>query len=320
MAHLALRLDPTSPSALRVLGQVSATDGNEEKARQLILAGNSLNRRDRQSTLWLIDDSVQSGDIDRGMSYFDQLLRTLGDDRGSVIALLTELLSDPRAIAPMERILRRRPNWSEQFWLFVPGNAQALENAATLRVRLDKSMTPEDKKSDSALIASLADAGYYAAGFRVARAVHPELNEVGINNPEFSSSADVAPYNWQATGSNAFAVNISERTDTLEISSSPGSSGDIIRQLVRLNPGTYRPVIMLSGDYQDQSLPELTLSLQCAGSDERQNARLNLPRQRSEERQTLTASANCERYWLTLSTGYSMSAYDISIDRIDLVR
>lgn len=320
LANLTLRIEPTSPSALRALGQLSVADGNRFRARQLILAGDALSHRDRQANLWLIDDSVQRGNLEQGLYYFDQLLRTLGDDRGSMIALFTQLLADERAVEPMEKILKRQPNWSEQFWLFIPGNTAVLENAAKLRVRLDDSMSAEDRKSDSILIAALADAGHYSAGFAVAKTVFPSLSPSGVNNANFSSSADVAPYNWQATGTNAFAVNVSERTNTLEISSSPGSSGDIIRQLVRLDPGGYRPVVTLSEDYQNQSLPELSVSLECAGTDDRQSALILSYSERNAPQSPLTATADCTWFWVVLSSGYSMSAYDVSIERIDLVR
>lgn len=319
LSSLAIRIDPMSPVPLRLMGQLTAAGGDTMRSRDLVLAGDRLNHRDRQANLWLIDYYLKAGNLETGMRYFDQLLRTLGDNRGSVVALLTELLSDPRAVPPLERILRDQPNWSDQFWLFVPGNQRALANAADLRVRLDDYMRADDRKSDGALIVALAENGHYEAGYRVASRVSSDLKPFGVHNAQFTASSNIAPYDWQPTGSNAFAVNVNTRRGLLEISSSPGSSGDVIRQLVRLKPGRYRPVVQLAADQQPQSLPELELSLQCVSSDEGRSIFSRDPSSGEQSVTSVVLDAQCEWYWLTLSSNYAISAYDLALDQINLV-
>ncbi|ASP31064.1 hypothetical protein CHH26_13130 [Qipengyuania flava] len=294
-ARQAYASEPLATDALLVLGLAQ-----EDANLQILQSSLELERRNLAIGAILLQRAAQAGDIETVLDQLNILSRIRPEIRRELVTVLTQSLNDEGSVPVIAQALRHNPPWAEDFWRRVPRDEGALINYLALRKSLPAAATIE---SDAKLIQTLVKTGNFDTAF--------EFREDHARDP---GQTGYPPLDWQlAQGRRKTSTKISANHFSVFIDA--GSSGEIVRKLVKLVPGTYRLEYRIVNEQGDA---KFYADLECVGSN------------RAYDRRSLTNGASewvvepdsCEYAWLSLagSAWESTIATRARLDDVTFIR
>jgi hypothetical protein len=272
--------DPTALTSVTTLGLVAGFRGQEEKADRMFRYAERLSRRDRETQLWLIERSVKRDDVRGALFHYDTVLRSSPELWPHLHPILINASSDQDIARELNRVLRTRPNWSRDLLLRFAGEGRdAVALARVSRGVLDSAVS-EDRlvllqvlgKLVSLRRFDLAWAAYEAAG-PVGRA--PVL----LRDGQFRGA--LPPFDWDFADDGRLTPERRPRDRSgssfaLYLPTSAPTDGEVVRQLLRLQPGTYQLGAEV-GAVPQNSLRRPFFRIVCAADAERRLLQSDFP-------------------------------------------
>lgn len=93
LGRKALRQDPTAVVAVSTLGFDAQLRGQTAEAQRLFGYAEALSRRDLQTQVWAIENSVAQGDVAAALHHYDIALRTSPDAQAVLFPILASAIS-----------------------------------------------------------------------------------------------------------------------------------------------------------------------------------------------------------------------------------
>jgi len=323
-AHEALLREPTSVVGMRTLALHAASQGEHDKARNLMRLAADLNKRDMIVNVWLIEEYSRTGDLQRTLQMYDQTLRSLSfESRGFLLTTMARALEDPVLITPYYHLLRSSPPWAEAFWQQAAQTPAAIGNAATLRGRLASSGTGLSSENDARLLNGLVGLHMFEEAANLYGKIAGASRGSGnlLRNGDFSHEPGLPPFDWKTVSKGEFGAGINTNSGALEISAVPGARGTVAEQLVQLRPGHYNLRVGVTGDMGGAET--LSFEVSCAEDASPQEPVVRTPVVvgRNGLRFDLPAT-KCRFYWarINLAVEETDDGVDLSLDRLLLTR
>lgn len=259
LAVRALRQDPTAVAAVSALGLNTQIRGDTPGARRQFAYAEKLSRRDLQTQLWAIEDSVAQGDVPGALRHYDTALRTSRQASDLLFPVLAGALTEPSVRnALVHRLKRDRPSWGIHFMGFAAAQGPDPKASGELFLDLHRAGLPPPAVAQAALIDRLI-------GFsEMERAWQLYRRETGASDPERSRDPDFArdpaiasQFDWQFVNDADIATTGRPEGGgaVVEVSVAPGAGGTILRQMQLLPAGSYRIESVMSGTATASTAP-----------------------------------------------------------------
>lgn len=263
LARIALRQDPTAVAAVSTLGLDAQIRGDTAGARRLFAYAEHLSRRDLQTQLWGIEDSVGSGDIAGALRHYDIALRTSRNASELLFPILVAAATEPEVRAALAATLVGKPIWGAGFVAYAAGNSPDPRATADLFLDLRRAdvQVPEDARTTliGGLVArSMPDLAwsYYASnrqGVDRRRSRDPHFTA----NLSAPSAFDWVPVNDAGTSA---SIQRSEGGGLVDFAAPASVGGPLLQQLQLMPPGEYSLVGHSIGiDQPEEGRPYWTL-------------------------------------------------------------
>ncbi|MGQ4659011.1 tetratricopeptide repeat protein [Lysobacter sp. F6437] len=135
-ARAALHDRPIDGRAYRVLAQVAQSNGDQQQAGRLYAIAAERWPRDRIAQAALVDRAFAEGDIDRGLTHLDALLRVAPRLRPALLGGLMPYLGDTEMRAGLVQRLAQDPPWRAAMIAPLLAETTPVEPAQTLLAEL----------------------------------------------------------------------------------------------------------------------------------------------------------------------------------------
>lgn len=243
LARLALAQDATATDALDVLAFQAQLRNDTDRTRRIFGYSLLLSRRELRPQLWAIEEAVDRGDIDEVLRNYDNALRTSRDARMLLYPNLAAAIAEPRIRASLERILRTDPVWAKEFIDFIAVSPIDPQAALALFGDPRNADLPISDTTRAGLVNSLTRAGEHEDAWSFYQIFRKGANRRRSRDPRFVFRSNTpAHFDWTTTDQTNISVAILDegRAGILDFSTPPGISGEVVRQLQLLPPGSYR--------------------------------------------------------------------------------
>lgn len=270
-AARALRRQPISPSAARLLGADALRKGDARRAERLVRYAEAMSRRDFPTQLWLIESNVGRGDVKAALLHYDRALKTSNSARTILLPILGQAANDPAIWQPLVRILATRPQWGRQFLQhYVPISTapDALYSIArTLGMDRVPSTDPWLLQGIEKRLVDLFAYPQAAALYNRANGL-PANDRATLRNGGFEQPGDWDPFDWNLIDEQDLAAMrqpspVAGDGNALFLSATNGRGGELAVQLTILAPGRYT-IISKVGGVTGDPLAYPQLSVRCA--------------------------------------------------------
>lgn len=121
LARAALRQDPTAVPAVIALGLNAQLKGDVQGARRLFAYSDRLSRRELQTQMWAIEDSVARRDLCAALHHYDVALRTWRSASDLLFPILAAAISEGPVRREVLRVLSGNSAWEASFVNVRPG-------------------------------------------------------------------------------------------------------------------------------------------------------------------------------------------------------
>ncbi|MGN6817582.1 MAG: hypothetical protein ACTHJR_02820 [Sphingomonas sp.] len=299
LAATALSRDLTQTAAIEFRAVEAEGKGDRARAEQLIDLSDAISRRSLPTRLWLIQRSVDRGDVGGALRDFDLALRTSSAAPSVLLPVLAGATTDPGLVRPIARMLDRPSDWRVMFLDHAVAQGDARGIAAVLLAMCDR-QTITANGIDQALIARLVGARDFALAGRLRDAFAPSAGP----RPMLADGAfgDIAapPFGWSLVERGEIGAERGETNgrSSLMWRAEPGRGGQVAAQLLMLAPGKYRLASRTasSGDATPY------WSLRCGEQGGAMLATLDQPGSAGAAASTdFVVASGCIGQWLTLT-------------------
>jgi hypothetical protein len=248
-AELALRNDPLNARALRILGQLSGLDSDEQKTKHFMRTASRRSLRESIAVYWMTRNSYENGDYHAATRYADILLRTRPDIAEHVLWILGKIAEYETASGDLEQLLAANPPWRPQFFSRLPANISDARTPLEVLLSLKDSPAPPTAADLKSYLNFLISKGFHELAYYVWLQFLPgeQLGKVGLLfNGDFEVVPSGLPFDWTFTQGPGVTIKIGERPDedgghALDLEFGAGRVALLgIVQLVVLAPGNYR--------------------------------------------------------------------------------
>lgn len=299
LAQEALRLDPTTVSAVSVYGLDAQMREDAVGARAAFAYAQQLSRRDLQTQLWAIEDAVGRGDIPSVLLHYDVALRTSRRATDILFPVLGSAITNPAVRAALIRTLGSRPAWQNDFISFVSTKGADPEATAALFMGLRAHGHRVSDEATAAVTTALVRRGSAETAWRYYASVRSKVDRSRSRDPNFQLNlAETTPFDWTPVNDDGASASL-QSGDTggvLNFTAPSGVGGTVLRQQQLLPPGIYRISGVSSGiNSAETALPYWVL--QC--SDGRELGRVTIPAQGNFSGM-LTVPSSCRMQMLNL--------------------
>lgn len=298
LVRRALARDTTQVTAIELRALDLALTGRTAKARLLFALSDQLSRRSLPTRLWLIQDSVDRGDVAGALRNFDIALRTTTDAQPILFPVLAKASADPTLTAPLARALDRPSDWRLSFIEWALTSGVHLDGLANVVARMNDRRFVVGNGIDQQLTERLANDGQFGPASLLNRRFGHAAT--GVADPNFANPSARFPFGW---GLVSDGMLIGERmmlgsSPALKYGAAPGRSGQVAAQLLMLPPGRYTLATRTAAT-GDGEPPYWTIA--CGQSGSAVLAQLDQPlAANAEARTSVTVPAGCVAQWLTL--------------------
>ena len=298
LVRKALARDSTEVPAIELRALDLALSGKAAGARRLFGLSDELSRRSLPTRLWLIQDSVDHGDVEGALRNFDIALRTTTDAQPILFPVLAKASADPTLTVPLARMLESKSDWRLTFLEWAITNGSYLDGIAKLVAQMNDRRFIVGNGIDQQLIEKLADDGQ----FGLANLLNGRFGNIadGVADSNFANPSAHYPFGWGLVSDGMLTTERSSSgtSPMLRYSAAPARSGQVAAQLLMLRPGRYALATKTAAQAQGAA-PYWTLS--CAGRSGAQLVQLVQPLGAGVQAQTgFTVPTNCTAQWLTL--------------------
>ena len=297
----ALRRDVTVPGAIELRAAQLHSAGDTARAARLFALSSAISRRSLPTRLWLIQRSVDRGDVAGALANFDLALRTSTAAPPILFPVLAGAASDPGLVEPIARLLDRPSEWRGTFLSYASGEVDAAVPLAAVVLRMRDRAAVTAGEADRVLIGHLVKQGEFATAKRIEERFGRGVPRgVLLIDPDFSRPEALYPFGWgllDSAETGAARSRVGGRS-ALAFRAVAGAGGQVATQLLVLEPGAYRLATANAAAPADPSvLPFWTVT--CAGNG---GGRLALLRQPAALRDPAVADFNvpggCGAQWL----------------------
>ena len=303
LTQQALERDATIPAAIEMRAAQAEAQNDAAREKRLFELSSAISRRSLPTRLWLIQHSVDAGDVAGALENFDVALRTSMAAPDVLFPVLANASSDPSLAVPIARILDRPEDWRESFLHFAITEAHAAPGMAAVVTRMRDRRLIVDKQIDQSLVGELVAEKQFDLARRVHDAFSPSAGRDLVADALFADSRMTYPFGWELiqTGTSGAQRVRSEGRSALEYQVSPGGGGQAATQLLTLAPGDYRLTVTTARPANDRvSQPFWTLT--CGDEDEGQLALLDQPSvAEASAAVDFTVPDGCTGQWLALT-------------------
>lgn len=243
LAREALRHDPTAVAAISTLGLNAQIRGDKVSARRFFTYSERLSRRDLQTQLWMIEDSVGRGDIHGALHHYDVALRTKLESRDLLFPVLASASSDPRIREELLKTLSNRPLWASEFIGFVAANGPDPRSTAQLVLAARKAGVAIPDGVDAAVINGLLARELVEDAWSYYKATHPGADRRRSRDPNFATTAEqITAFDWEALNEAGMSTSVQRagQNGVFDFSAPASVGGALLQQKQILPPGTYR--------------------------------------------------------------------------------
>lgn len=299
----ALARDVTQPAAIELRALQAQADGDGRRETRLFELSDAISRRSLGARTWLIQRSVNRGDVQGALEDFDIALRTSTAAPPILFPVLVRAASDPGLTAPIARLLDRRQDWRGMFLHYAVADAHAPPGVADVVLAMRDRRTVTEGHIDQMLVGELVSQRSFAEARRVydafhARPAHPTL----VADPDFSRPAELFPFGWELVerGEAGATRSRADGRPALAYQSLPGGGGEVAVQLLMLPPGDYRLRARTAQPAADRlATPFWTLT--CGQEGGPQIALLDQPSAKGAVAEgNVVVPADCPAQWLVL--------------------
>ncbi len=259
LAEAALRNEPMSARALRLLGQISEVGGDPTSTEKLMLAARRNSLRESPAIIWLLFNAEVNRNYEAEAYYTDILFRTRGEATAFATWKLAQLAESAEANKEVKALLAVRPPWRARFLVDVPAYITDARTPLDLLLSLNGTQAPptaqEIKSYLNFLIGkNMFDLAYYSW----LQFLPPDdLSTVGLlANGSFEKPLSQMPFDWSFAKGSGVTIDIQPRGDAVEGHALSVAFGDGrvnfdgIRQLTMLGAGSYKLAGTYSGRLQ----------------------------------------------------------------------
>jgi len=301
LTQATLARDLTQNAAIEFRAVDVEAAGDRARAAELFDLSDAISRRSLATRLWLIQRSVDRGDVGHALRDFDIALRTTAAAAPTLFPVLAGATSDPGLVVPIARMLDRPSDWRLMFLNYAVANGDIEGASAVLLHMRDRGMVTGNG-IDRALIARLVGERRFALAGRVRGAfsagkAQPHL----IVDGAFADATGSYPFGWSFTerGDIGAERSIADGRPALGWRSEPGRGGQVAAQLLLLSPGNYRLVTTAASATSDDAP---YWSLTCGEEGGSTLARLDVPSASNAAAAVdVAVPVGCEGQWLTLT-------------------
>ncbi len=278
LARLALRQDPTAVVAASTIGLNAQVRDKLPEARRLFAYASFLSRREMQTQLWAIEDSVGRGSVVDALQHYDIVMRSNPILSQMLFPTLTAASTDPEIRFPLIKTLAARPPWGPSFVAYVAANTPEPKSTALLLSALHGAgvAVPDDARAD--LIKSLMSAGFVEDAWNYYASVHPGTDRRRSRDPRFKAAMDSpSQFDWSISTGEGVNASIQRGSNNgiLEFTAPP-MVGAAVAQQVQLLPAGYYRLRGHSLGVEQNTGEGPYWSLSCQGGQE--IGRVNVPR------------------------------------------
>ncbi len=299
----ALARDVTLTSAIEMRALQAEAERDPAREARLFALSSQISRRSLPTRLWLIQRSVDKGDVAGALDDFDIALRTSTAAPEVLFPVLARAAADPALAAPIARVLDRHQDWRLVFLHYAITEAHAGPGVAAVLLRMKDRRAILDGHVDDALIGELVSEQAFALARQVRLAFGPPAGNGLVADPHFADPRQPYPFGWNLVDggtADAHRARLGGRP-VLQYQSSPGGGGALATQLLTLAPGGYRLTVRTAqpaGDVLSQPFWTIT----CGGDSGRQIGLIDQPGTAGAAGTLdFTVPAGCPGQWLMLT-------------------
>ena len=294
----ALGRDLTQVQAIELRALDLALSGQTTNARKLFQLSDRLSRRSLPTRLWLIQDSVDRGNVAGALRNFEVALRTTTDAQPILFPVLAKASADPTLTVPLARLLDRPSEWRQMFFEWVllsDGDVGPLANVVShMRDKQFLAANADDQRLIERLVTAreFAQARFLNASFGRPTGL--------IADPSFRDSAARYPFGWGLVSNGSLGAEraLDARSTELSYRAAPANSGQVAAQLLTLVPGRYA-LSTRTAESGTGGVPYWSVT--CGESGGAELARLDQPMVASDQAEVaFTVPPGCSGQWLTL--------------------
>lgn len=300
-AELALVRDPTVASAYRTLALVGPGGKISEPDNALLLASESMSRREAPTQLALIELHVGRGDVAGALRHYDILLRTAPRYDQLLLPILASAASDPNVERPLARTVVHADLWRRRLLTVMTNVGIDADRYAAFVTTMRRFGPLVDTDIYRSMAGIYADAQRPDAAWRLVEAVDGAATwRAPLRNGRFSVANTTPPFDWALEQGGAVEAFQSGAAGPgrLTITSDRGDGGRAARQLLALAPGRYA-LSFQTGPLASLQTPVLTGSVTCVATDGASLMTVAVePRRPTVTRQELAVPSGCPWQWL----------------------
>lgn len=325
LSRKALRQDPTAVSAAATLGIVAVAKNDSAAARQLLAYAQMLSRRNVQTQLWSIEDTVGRGDVPGALRWYDIALRTKPELSDVLYPVLAQASRDSTIRAALVRTLAGRPPWSDSYVGFAARQKDDPQSTATLFAGLRARGVAIPAAAQASVVNVLLDGGNVGEAWRYYATIRPGATRTLARDPRFTAMLDTPSLlDWSPINDGNVSTSIQRTRDggVFEFSAPASIGGAVLQQVQLLPAGAYRLSGHSEGIAQDtRALPYWTLTCRPDGRELGRVMVSNSTQAGGNFAGMLTIPANCPVQTLTLFAQASDAIGGVSgqIDRVMLM-
>ena len=299
----ALARDTTLTSAIEIRALQAEAEHDPAREARLFALSSEISRRSLPTRLWLIQRSVERGDVARALDDFDIALRTSSAAPDVLFPVLARAASDPALAEPIARVLDRPQDWRLVFLHYAITEAHAGPGVAAVLMRMRDRRAILDGRVDEALIGELVSEHAFGLARQVRLAFGPPPDGTLVADPRFADPRQRYPFGWNLVDggtAGAHRARVDGRPG-LEYQASPGAGGAVATQILTLPAGDYRLTVTTAKPSSDlMSLPFWTLT--CGGDTSRQIGLIDQPGTAGVAAALdFTVPQGCAGQWLVLT-------------------
>jgi hypothetical protein len=254
-AEAALRDDPLSSEALRVLGELSDSNADKSQTRRLMQAAVRRSLRESVAVYYMMQENYFRRDYDAALRYADILLRTRPQVAAQVMPMLGEVAENRAASPKLKQLIAMNPPWRGQFFASLPSVTTDARTGLDFLLSAKESSAPPTAGELRPYLDFLVNRGFYDLAYYTWLQFLPDeqLGQAGhLFNGSFEIEPLGTPFDWRFSQDMGATTKIASRPDdvarhALFMQFGPGRAEfQGVRQLLMLPPGSYS----LKGQYE----------------------------------------------------------------------
>ncbi len=243
LARGALLQDPLTVLATSTLGMNAQLRGNGEQARRLFAYAQRVSRRDVQTQLWAIEDSVDRGDVMAALRHHDIALRTKPALSAILYPILAPAIQEPSIRAAMLTVLPGATPWRDDFIAYAAKNSPDPRATADLFKDLRRIGVTLNSAAQADLINALLAKDDGPGAWAYYSSIRRGVDRRRSRDPHFVAGlASPSLFDWTQNTDVDLATSIQrgDRGGVVNFTVPVGRAGALLQQMQWLPPGDYR--------------------------------------------------------------------------------